>query len=182
VSQAKYEPLREAERRAAEEREQAESRSPTRPTASSGAEEKDLGRENAIAQDTKQVALRAAWERGQQENAAEKDRAVGRAAYLKEHHPAEYAREQRDAQVKADWQERKSAINQEWALRNGTRAEGQGARSTDERADSTLVKSDTAQSRSGNQWDSQMSDRARTEIREAQAREAMTRERDRSER
>jgi hypothetical protein len=174
MSPLKYESLRDAQRVAAEEQQRHDDAERSREAA----------QEKIQAQAREQVELEKAkrfeWQKSeyaqrQREEATNQERSEKRDAYLKEHDPVEYARQERDKQLRADRQDQDPMVKRQWAER------GQGELSAREQPDRTLEKGDAAQQREANKWQREMSDDARAAVERSQ-RDDQERERDRSDR
>jgi hypothetical protein len=173
MSPLKYEPLRDAQRVAAEEQQRHDDAERSREAA----------QEKIQAQAREQVELEKAkrfeWQKSeyaqrQRDEAAKQERDARSNAYLKEHDPSEYARQERDKQIRADRQEQDTMIRRQWAER------GQNEATRGERPERNLEKGDAAQQRES-KWQREMSDNARATVERSQ-RDDQERERDRSDR
>jgi hypothetical protein len=106
------------------------------------ADRRDAGSGQNFRPETQQES----YDRQRAEQAAVLERAANRDEYLKANDPAEYARQERDKQLKAERQERDSEIKQAWARgRSGDDSQGQN-----------------------NKWDRHLTDKARAEVQKIQ--------------
>ena len=178
INPLKYEPLRDAQRLAADqEKERRDNAQREHVERSPGREGQDPDREKINQQARYEVELdkakryewqKVTYEQQQREEARQKDLSERSLAYMKENDPKEYARQEKENGLRAERAEQEKQIKQAWREKQG------------EQSDKSREKGDSAQERDGNKWRSEMSDAARAKAQESQQRDAQERERDRS--